>query len=232
MIEEIQKWFDGPRDYDTGAALYDQYGTSSSLKRLHRMNGKTKANMDSITYELQKLIKGKASPVRTVPLNKINPEKEKAHDPQESPVPEQEPLTTDRRSNTPEADDLKDHIIDLLKARDQLFATLEHVSREQRGRDAARIIALSNEITGCYHKMEHYNKHGVVPDAKKKEDAKKASQMSEAELIKHQANLRTYVSRYKKKLTKVKDPLKIHEYQELLDRYQLELTDVEKRLTK
>ena len=226
MNEEILTWLKGSLDYETGVVLYEKYGTSFSLKRLHRMNGNTKSTMLSITYELSGLVKNAPPPRRVnIPI----------HSPAPVPVrpqPKITPVKEGRRPNTPEVDALKEEVIGLLKIRDQLHATLEHVKKTQRAKDAKMIQVISEDIARIYDRLDHYEKHGVLPGKAIPAGAKKVIEMTEVELIKRQDNLRTYLSRYKRKLKSVKTPAKRQEYRQLLDKYQLELNDVEKRLTK
>lgn len=57
MIEEIKEWLDGPREYQSGVALYEQFGSSGSMKRILRVGGPSKKNQETLLYELQRLIR-------------------------------------------------------------------------------------------------------------------------------------------------------------------------------
>ena len=70
MYNEITAWINSGRDYNTGVALYEKYGTSSSQKRLFRLNGPTKKNIECLDYELGKIIKGmKPLALRSAPVH-------------------------------------------------------------------------------------------------------------------------------------------------------------------
>ena len=64
------------------------------------------------------------------------------------------------------------------------------------------------------------------------DDSKKVSEMSEAELIIRQNNVRTYVARYKRLVADVKKLKTLPRNQELLDKFQLELDEITERLNK
>ena len=226
MIEQIYSWLNSGRDYTAGVALYEQYGSSASQKRLLRMNGPTKNNVEALNYELSKLIKGSAA-VKNVPIHRPPVEAKPAVKPQIK-----EPIVTGRRPNTQEADELSKHMIDLMKVRDQLHATLEHVDHVQRGKDARMILELSDEITEGYERLDHYNKHGVLPVKPAKIERKKVDEMDLYDLMKLQQNLRTYVSRYKRLMEQAKTPQKKSEHERRMNTFQLELNDVENKLRK
>lgn len=57
MVEEITAWLNGPHDYQAGVALYEQFGSSGSMKRILRVGGPSKKNQETLLYELQRLIR-------------------------------------------------------------------------------------------------------------------------------------------------------------------------------
>ena len=72
----------------------------------------------------------------------------------------------------------------------------------------------------------------MIPPAPVNDVPKKVSEMSEAELIIRQNNVRTYIARYKRLVADVKKLKTLPRNQELLDKFQLELDEITERLNK
>jgi hypothetical protein len=226
MNEQINTWLNSAREYYAGVSLYEQFGSSGSQKRLLRVGGPTKHNVDSLIYELSKLAHVPVPAARAITITRaperIAPE----------PVVRIQPAQRGRRQNTPEVDELSVHVVSLMKVRDQLHATLEHVSKAQRGKDALMILEISDEITECYERLDHFDKHGVLPVKEKKVERKKVNEMDVPELMKLQQNLRTYVSRYKRKMDAAKTPGGKEGHRQWMEKYQLQLAEVDEKLRK
>lgn len=245
MYNEITAWINSGRDYNTGVALYEKYGTSASQKRLFRLNGSTKKNIECLDYELRKIIKGmkplalRSAPIHPTPPANTNiqsqdPKKKTPESPQR-PKPTEENQGQQRRPNTPEAKSLKNEVISLMKVRDSLHASLHLVDEETRKENAIQILTISDEITSIYERLDHYNKHGVLPPAKTKKklpEKKNYSVMDKAELFKQQSKIRTYVSRYSRLVKEAKTLEAKQKNQDLFSRYTLELAEINKRLNK
>lgn len=225
MIEEINSWLNSGCDYMTGAAIYERFGCSGSQKRLFWMGGPTPRNVECLKYELSKMLSD-AVPVKSnMPIHRPPVEVKIV-----VKTPGPAPVITGRRSNTPEVDELSSHVISLMKVRDQLHATLEYVPDKQRGKDAKMILDISDEITEIYERLDHFNKHGVLPGKVTKVVRKQVSEMDTPELMKLQQNLRTYVSRYKKLMDNAKTSQKKSEHERRLNTFQLELDEVDRKL--
>jgi hypothetical protein len=250
MYNEITAWINSGRDYNTGVALYEKYGTSSSQKRLFRLNGPTKKNIECLDYELGKIIKGmKPLALRSAPVHpalaapaananiQSQPRVRKKKHPkvQKGQKPTEENQGHQRRPNTPEAESLKNEVISLMKVRDSLHAGLHLVDEETRRENAMQILTVSDEITSIYERLDHYNKHGVLPPAKTKKKApekKNYSVMDKAELFKQQSKIRTYVSRYSRLVKEAKTLEAKQKNLDLFSRYTLELAEINERLNK
>ena len=90
-----------------------------------------------------------------------------------------------------------------------------------------------NEFSDLSQAQEYLNKIqkiGKIGILKGKEVFKKTSDLGTAELIKRQMTVRTYITRYKRNLEDSESLKKRTRYQELLDKYQIELDDINKRL--
>lgn len=238
MFEEINSWLNSDREFLRGLALYDRYGTSFNQKRLLRMQGPSRKSNEILVYELSKLIKGmkpaaapapKNAPAIIVkkkpePLPKTEEKKPQPHPPAEAK--EKRPVSQDPQ-------ELKKHVIDLMKVRDNLHARLELIPTDkERNESAQRILGISDEISEIYEQLDHFNKHGVLPPVKQELVKKKPNEMDTAELMQRQVTLRTYVTKYTRRVKESKTAKTTAENQLKLDQYTVELEDVSRRLRK
>jgi hypothetical protein len=108
------------------------------------------------------------------------------------------------------------------------------VDQAVRKQNAISILNISDAIDENYDKLIEYNETGILPAAKKEAapepKEKDLDKLDKAELIIHQQNIRTYVSRYKRFLKNAKTPDQYNTYQKSLERYQLMLETAERRL--
>ena len=136
-----------------------------------------------------------------------------------------------RRLNTLDIDQLVREKNDLLKEWDSLHATLELVNKETCKLNAFRILDIGDILDDMYNRLEHYNKHGVLPPAKvfpkRKWDVNKPF-----DVAKRRTTLRTYITREKKIIreTNSRQTKAIHENSLL--KYQIELDHLERNLIK
>ena len=66
---------------------------------------------------------------------------------------------------------------------------------------AFQILELDDRLKEITIRIEHFDKHGVIPAQPVKDEPKSLSDLNTAELIKRQMTVRTYITRYKIKLT-------------------------------
>ena len=221
MSNEISTYLEGSGDYDTGVALYERFGQSTSLKRILRMGGDTPGNIETLRYELSKITSVSVQPISPAPVKKVI----------QPPPLVQKVEVTARRENTPQADACRQEIISRLKVRDHLHASLSvDPSKDSRCKSALQILDLSDQIQQGYDRLEHFNLHGILPPALIKEPKLKPGDLSPIQLFQRQKTLRTYVSRYERLVKTAKTLKTIAKNQELLDRYCLELNDVNEKL--
>jgi len=221
-MDDIRIYLATRRDYFTGVALYEKHGTSSNLKRLLRIGGPTKGNMATLQYELGRLLD--TPPVPDPAPDPVIPAAPAL-------VPKSEVVI--RRENTPEAEELKHQIISWLKIRDHLHATLSAETDQEALRQASlQILDLSDQITEGYERFEHFNKTGMVPPVSKKEQTSDSSSADPGsyKLFQRQSTLRTYITRYDKLVKSAKSLKDIEKNRRLLEKYTLELEQVNKQI--
>jgi uncharacterized small protein (DUF1192 family) len=231
MNQQINAWLNSERNYQQGVALYERYGSSATQKRLLRKGGETKKNLDILVYELGKLNASTViiQPVRPIAKPLVVKEKKPPAILPRTNIPE------GKRPNTPEADQVKQMAIDKLKVQSNLQSTLHLLDTKEKRQDAAdQIISLDKEIRDLYERLDHFNKHGVLPPEKKTPElpVKDVSTMSVDELYRRRGTLQTYISRYKIKAGKAATEKAQKKNIDLLDRYSKELDAINKRLGK
>jgi len=234
MIEEIRAWISSDQEYSSGLALYLKHGRSKSLMRVLSIGGETSKSKATLIYELERLLVNATSekivktsenidriaPVRTgiVTVHPIQPES--AGGASSGVI---------RRQNTPEIDQLIQQKIMLLKEWDSLHATLELVDQPIRLLNALRILEIGDILDDMYNRLDHYNKHGVLPPAKvfpkHKWDSSKPF-----DVAKRRTTLRTYVTREKKLIRDARTDATRTIHQNLLVKYQLELNQIERNI--
>lgn len=234
MIEEIKDWLSSQHDYQLGLALYVKHGRSKSLMRVLSISGETSKSKATLIYELERLLVNATSEkiVKTSEnIDRIAPVGTDI-----LPVNTISPLATGgatsgivRRGNTPEIDQLIQQKIMLLKEWDSLHATLELVDQPTRLINALRILEIGDILDDMYNRLDHYNKHGVLPPAKVfpkyKWDSAKLF-----DVAKRRTTLRTYVTREKKLIRDARTDATRTIHQNLLVKYQLELNQIERNI--
>ncbi len=218
MDHEIHKWVNSDQDYFSGVLIYDRYGRNPNLARILRRGGATVKNRLTLSYELGKIAKQIAVSDSTPAL--VKPQVKQEIQKAELPVPS-EVITIDK---------LRSEQKMCYKMLDNLHAILPYKEKPERMNIAFQILELDDRLKEITIRIEHFDKHGVIPAQPVKDEPKTLSDLNTAELIKRQMTVRTYITRYKIKLEKSKSLKKRTRYQQLLDKYQLEMDDINKKL--
>ena len=214
MDHEIFSWLNSEQDYPSGLLLYDRYYKNSKLGRILRIGGATGKNRLTLAYELGKVYS---------PMISTHPAKA-----EESRVPEEE--NPPDRIPAIQIEDLRQRQKMIYKMLDNLHAVLEYRPVQERKEIAFQILDLDEHLKELAGQIAHYEKHGVIPVKQMPETKRKISELNEVELIQCQHNLRTYVARYKRLVAGSKTPEMLSRNQHLLDQYQVELAEIDKRL--
>jgi len=191
MVQEINRWLSGGRDYATGVALYEQYGTSSVLKRLFS-SGPSSFNRDKLLEALQKLVA--TAPVQDTSAPHIQPAatKPRKKAPAYSAKPEE---------NIPASPELVEQVMAQLRPlfdeRMLTHAKLDspRLNDQERLKMALRIHELSAQIKKLLQVRAHVLEHGRLPEEKQQA---KVDETDKASLIQYRNNLRSTRSKLKK----------------------------------
>lgn len=240
MNEEINLWLNSERDYLEGLALYDKHGSSNNLKRILRIAGPSKKNLDTLVYELGKLAKVAPSKVGAVVARPVvistgvSKIEVKKPTPSVQFVPKVERVGL--RPNTPEVDALVKKVIDLQKVGSSLHSSLSFLDNEKdRANIAGQILDLYEEVDDIYDRLRVYDKTGSLPPSgikAPKAEKPPVSKMDIQQLMIRQSTLRSLISKAKKReKTAVKLETRANNIR-IRERYELELASIEELLRK
>lgn len=235
MIEKINSWLTSGMDFFEGVSIYEQFGTSKNEMRLFHKGGNSRRNRELLEYELRKLLKSNIAPRQSTPVPVIRRPIPVPGPDAKIPKPVFEPKVehTGRRPLEDEAKILFEEIRMKLKTRDYLRAPLEYFPTDaERLVNALKILDISDEIAEGYDQLRHYDQHGILPPPPKKDEKKKVSEMNVAEMMTRRQTLRTYISRYIRLRDGSEDPVIRSRNQEILDKYTIELGEINNALKK
>jgi hypothetical protein len=214
MDHEIASWLTSPQDYSSGLQLFDRYGKNFNLARILRVGGATGKNRLTLAYELGKLVRHQPETMQETAI---------AATPGVILVTETLPEVT-------RIGDLKSEQKMLYKMLDNLHAVLEFRPVQERKKIAFQILDLDDHLSEINSQIAHYEKNGVIPVKVVPESEKPVSALSEAELIRRQNLVRTYVSRYKRLSVESASLKDRDHYARLLEKYSRELGEIDKHL--
>ena len=220
MNHEILFWMKADQDYLSGLALIDRFGHNFKLSRMLRIGGATVKNRLTLSYELSKIAKHLVASGKITAL--VKPQELPGTSKPEQPIPLE--VTTIER--------LRSEQKMCYKMLDNLHAVLPYREIQERKEIAFRILDIDDQLKGIIEMIAHFENHGMIPPAPVNDEPKKVSEMSEAELIIRQNNVRTYIARYKRLVADSKKLKTLPRNQELLDKFQLELDEITERLNK
>ena len=220
MDHEILFWMKADQDYLTGLALFERYTHNTKIGRMLRIGGATVKNRLTLSYELSKIAKHLAASEKITALV--------TH--QALPVTSNPEQPMHREVTT--IDRLRSEQKMCYKMLDNLHAVLPYREIQERKEISFRILDIDDQLKEITERIAHYENHGVIPPGPVNDEPKKVSEMSEAELIIRQNNVRTYIARYKRLVADSKKLKTLPRNQELLDKFQLELDEITERLNK
>jgi len=220
MDHEILLWLKSDQEYLTGLALFDCYGHSPKIGRILRIGGATGKNRLTLSYELDKIAKHIAGSEKTRALEKPQIKQAVSKTSQQGP------------HDATNIEKLRSEQKMVYKMLDNLHAILPYREILERKDIAFQILDLDDRLIELKLRIEHFEKNGVMLPDPVKEKAKSVSDLDIAGLIQRQMNVRTYITRYKRLVADSKSLKSLSRNRELLEKFQLELDDINKRLGK
>jgi len=206
-----KEWLDSERDYEVGRLLYDALGDNKRLKLL-LISGDSRYNREALAWEIGKL--AKAGVVTSVVAAV-------------TAIVTATPPVVENATETLQTEPAKDYgpdidraalLIPLSQARRPLYdeRTLLHGSLEvlaEKGTQeevrqvAERVMQLSRELNANWKIDGYVREHGQLPPASAPEPGFEA--LTPAELLKKRNNLRSQVSKLKKRTDRADDLAKV-----------------------
>lgn len=244
MKEEIKAWFASERNFTEGVKLYEKYGSNKILLRLFN-RGHNKHIAEKLTWELHKLgdiaenqCYSKSVSLEEVKTKKVVKSTAKTTKTLKTPVIDNNKIT--------EFKDLPKIIKDLLTEKGILIRerAVKHKEMgditgnspaEKKARESLRNIIAENtsRIDIISEAVTNYDANKIIPDDSILNTAapkEKEKPTDKASLMQQRSNLRSQVSKLKKKVAEFKGPKK-KEYQVKLDKVEKELESIESQLT-
>lgn len=220
MDHEILIWLDSDQDYLSGLSLFERYGRNTNLTRILRIGGATGKNRLTLSYELGKLAKNLSCPVPAAAS--------------EQPTGLPKILTEEKTklSQPINIDQLKSEQKMIYKMLDNLHAVLPFREIQERKATAFQILDLDDQLREVTLAINHFEKTGMMLPPAVKQVQKSVADLDKAALIQRQMTVRTYVTRYKRLLAASKTLKSLSSNREHLEKFQLELNDIDRRLGK
>lgn len=220
MDHDILIWLNSDQDYLSGLALFQLHGKNTNLSRILRIGGATSKNRLTLSYELGKFAKN-----LRVPVIQSNDAPNQNQSQNSKPV-------DSKPSDSITIDQLRQDQKMIYKMLDNLHAILPFREIKERKNIAFQILDLDDRLKEVSARIKHFEKHGVIPPLVIPALPKTISELDAAELIHRQMTVRTYITRYKKLVADPKSLTTLVRNRELLDKFQLEMDDINKRLAK
>lgn len=234
-IAQLNEWFTD-KDYDAGIAIYNNLGFSAVLKNLFK-KGPNQYNTAKLEAELTKLNEKHSKISVDTVRTKI--------------VQKQEPITLHSSPNTPAhptrytVPKVNDVIFDKLPnqlkyewaIRIQLFrdANAHHYRLDsltdpiEIKKSVKFILDNFEQIDQYWVRIDYYLDHGIVlPSETDKPEIKDIS--DPFEMLTRRANIRSYITKARKKVMVLKDTAKIADTNQKIARWEIELADLDKKI--
>jgi hypothetical protein len=200
----VQAWLASERNYEVGRQLYEQLGDNARLKQVLG-HGPSTYNQECLAWELGKLAKTPLGQVSEVVVTTAVVA---------APAPVVENATESLQSEAPVVSAHAPLLLDLMATRrplydertqvhGQLEVLAEHATQEDVRLAAVRIMQLSRELNANWQTDAYVRAHGQLPPAPAA--APGLDTLAPDELLKKRNNLRSQVSKLKKRTDRAAD---------------------------
>jgi hypothetical protein len=248
-IAQLQTWFDKDKNYEAGVLIYEIYGKSHNLKRILK-KGPSSYNLGKLESELQKLLnhykiqpptKKKVKVIRTKSVqNKkdVNPTIQYNH-PENLNIP---PVKRYSELKVPGYDfeTLPEQLryewalrIKLHKERNAHHYRLDILEDIVERKNSIDIILdNSDKIDVLWHRLDYWGKYKIILPEEDPIEVKETKKYTDPfEMIKRRNNLRSSITKGRKRLTVLKDNEKIATLQQKIAHWEIEKADLELKIT-
>lgn len=225
LLDKITGWLDYElRDYAEGVYLFNLSSKNRNLKHCFSKPENT-YRMEKLIYELEKIRKSQPDQVKRFsapPLAYITT-------PKKDPPKTKENVDRPVQSTNSNQNTTLTSIIHLrnksFQKRNALRNRLIYIETDEKRLEAVmQIFHYQSIIKDCWYKIDHHSEHGTLPHGTLLgEDLINA-------LKKKKDNLRTYISKYRKKIKGASDEKLIEKWTKKLNEYESEREQINLKL--
>ncbi|HNS47886.1 MAG TPA: hypothetical protein PKH94_11655 [Bacteroidales bacterium] len=218
--ENITAWLDSQeKDFEQGLALLAAFSPTTNLVRVLKARGSSVKSLKTLSYELGKIERSKPQErtVRTVSLKQTENSTRK-------PVRE----NLEKQPDDPVLNDLVQKKNKIFKDYVAIFHQLEYMKKPQRMLAALHSLRMWDEIRDLWKQIDYYNLYRQIMPVKRNE--KTAN--DQVSMVRRMMTIRTYLTRYEKKLATITTEKARDKWQRKLDEFNLEKQDLERKLNR
>lgn len=218
--EHITAWLDSPeKDFEQGLTLLASFSPRNNQVRVLKARGSSVKSLKTLSYELGKIERSKSqgSTGRPVSLKKI-----------ENPARKPAGENLEKQSDDSVLNDLVGRKNKIFKDYVAIFHQLEFMKKPQRMLAALHSLKMWDEIRDLWKQIDYYKLYRQVMPVKN--NNKKAG--DQVSMVRRMMTIRTYITRYEKKLASVTTEKARDKWQRKLDEFNLEKQDLERKLNR
>jgi len=218
--ENITAWLDSQeKDFEQGLALLAAFSPTTNLVRVLKARGSSVKSLKTLSYELGKIERSKPQErtVRTVSLKQTENSTRK-------PVRE----NLEKQPDDPVLNDLVQKKNKIFKDYVAIFHQLEYMKKPQRMLAALHSLRMWDEIRDLWKQIDYYNLYRQIMPVKRNE--KTAN--DQVSMVRRMMTIRTYLTRYEKKLATITTEKARDKWQRKLDEFNLEKQELERKLNR
>jgi len=222
-IENITAWLDSQeKDFEQGLALLAAFSPRNNQVRVLKARGSSAKSLKTLAYELGKISKSRSRGS----LGRSTSKQKPASIARKSEKPSG--VNPEDKTDDPVLDDLMQKKNKIFKDYVAIFHQLEFMKKPQRMLAALHSLRMWDEIRDLWKQIDYYKLYRqILPVKGKKKDA--GDQVS---LMRRLLTLRTYITRYERKLASVMTGKSRDKWQRKLDEFNLEKVDLERKLNR
>lgn len=249
VIEQLNNWFNNGKDYSVGVSIYQEFGLSMGLKRIFT-KGPNTYNHSKLESELNKLLskyQSKPAAVKTkakvIKTKIVQTEKSKSSEIKDNRPENKNDHSVKRYSELQvpgyDFNELPDQLkyewtirIKLYKEANAHHYRLDSLTDPIEIQKSVDIILQNFEkIDDYWERLDYWGKNGFVPPVIDAADQPEQKEYSDPfEMLKRRSNLRTYITKAKRRLGTLKDNKKIADKHRKIGLWELELNDLEQKI--
>jgi len=221
MQKQISDWLLSPnQDYEAGIALLSASSTKRHLVRVLTLKGKTPRTMFQLRHELSRIFKTGKPTAAGKPRKPVNPTRKTPNPPRKTQKFIQVP---GEHTGDPYLDDLISQKNKYHQAAIALKHQAIYLAQPHRGKAACDVMKLITKRDLLWRQIDYYQKFRIKPP-----DVLSSTDPALLDLKKRRDNLRSSVSKLKKKISDVSKAKSKDRYEADLAAKTLEINELDK----